>query len=321
MRHVSKTRDGAFWLVVLGLLLGSASSRAPVAAQNAQLTERDVLPVVEKCARCHGATLQMSDLDLRSVAGMIKGGKSGPAIIPGHADDSLLIKRVTGEIKPQMPMPPLAPLTADEIALLKQWIDQGAKGSMDADASQIKAAPVAGLPAVASREGGGSVSYPNGYKERVITDQDRKWWAFVQPVRNAVPAASEARWSRNPIDGFIKKTLDTKGLEPAPQADKRTLIRRAYLDLAGLLPPPAEVDAFVKDTSPDAYDKLVDRLLASSNYGERWGRFWLDVVRYADSSGFEYDRDIPNAWRYRDYGIKSFNEDKPYDRFVIEQLA
>src|SRR5437879_9987891 len=110
MRQVSKTRDGAFWLVVLGLLLGSASSRAPVAAQNAQLTDKDVLPVVEKCARCHGATLQMSDLDLRSVAGMLKGGKSGPAVIPGHADDSLLIKRVTGEIKPQMPMPPLAPL-------------------------------------------------------------------------------------------------------------------------------------------------------------------------------------------------------------------
>src|SRR3989442_1345321 len=208
--------------------------------------------------------------------------------------------------------PPLAPLTSDEIALLKQWIDQGAKGSMDADASQTKAAPAAASA---------SVSYPNGYKERVITDQDRKWWAFVQPVRNTVPAASDARWRRNPIDGFIKKTLDSKGLEPAPQADKRTLIRRAYLDLVGLLPPPADVDAFVKDTSPDAYDKLVDRLLASSNYGERWGRFWLDVVRYADSSGFEYDRDIPNAWRYRDYVIKSFNEDKPYDRFIIEQLA
>src|SRR6202171_5445624 len=115
--------------------------------------------------------------------------------------------------------------------------------------------------------------------------------------------------------------LTKKGLEPAPQADKRTLIRRAYLDLIGLLPPPAEVDAFVDNTSPDAYEKLIDRLLASSNYGERWGRFWLDVVRYADSSGFEYDRDIPNAWRYRDYVIKAFNDDKPYDRFVVEQLA
>jgi hypothetical protein len=208
-------------------------------------------------------------------------------------------------------MPPVAALSADEIALIKQWIDQGAQGSA-VDTSSVAPAPAA-APAASS--------YANGYKERVITDQDRQWWAFKQPVRAAVPAVKDARWSKNPIDGFVRAALDAKGLEVAPQADKRTLIRRVYLDLVGLLPPPEEVDAFIKDSAPDAYDKLVDRLLASPHYGERWGRFWLDVVRYADSSGFEYDRDIPNAWRYRDYVIKAFNEDKPYDQFIVEQIA
>src|SRR5262249_3709986 len=148
-------------------------------------------------------------------------------------DDSLLMKRITGEIKPQMPMPPLAALTADEVAIIKQWIDQGAQGSGIANTS------AAATPAAAAAPG--ASSYPNGYKERVITDQDRQWWAFKQPVRAAVPAVKDARWSKNPIDAFVRVALDAKGLEVAPQADKRTLIRRAYLDLVGLLPPPEEV--------------------------------------------------------------------------------
>src|SRR5262249_50693114 len=153
--------------------------------------------------------------------------------------------------------PPLTALSADEIAVIRQWIDQGAQGS-GADRSSATPAPA---PVAAA------TSYPGGYKERVITDQDRQWWAFKPPVRAAVPAVKDTRWSRNPIDGFVRAALDAKGLEVAPQADKRTLIRRVYLDLVGLLPPPAEVDAFVKDTAPDAYEKLVDRLLASPNYG------------------------------------------------------
>jgi len=310
MRHVCKATRGGFWLLVLSLLLGWTTSRTQLVAQNAPLTEKDVLPVVEKCFRCHGENLQMSDLDLRSRDAMLKGGKSGPAIVPGDAEGSLILKRVTGQMQPQMPMAPVPPLTPDEITILKNWIDQGAKWATSVDASSAK-------PALSAATAG----YPNGYKERVITDQDRKWWAFQQPLRNPVPTVSDARWNKNPIDAFVRQTMESKGLEPAPQADKRTLIRRAYLDLVGLLPPSGEVDAFVKDTSPDAYEKLIDRLLASPNYGERWGRFWLDVVRYADSSGFEYDRDIPNAWRYRDYVIKAFNADKPYDQFIIEQLA
>jgi len=208
-------------------------------------------------------------------------------------------------------MAPVPALTSDEIATLKDWIDQGAIWTSEADSiSAVTPAPPA------------APVYLNGYyKERVITDKDRQAWAYQKPVRNPVPAVSDPRWSRNPIDAFVRKAAEAKGLEPAPQADKRTLIRRAYLDLIGLLPPPAEVDAFVNNTAPDAYEKLVDRLLASPNYGERWGRFWLDVVRYADSSGFEYDRDILNAWRYRDYVIKAFNEDRPFNKFVVEQLA
>ncbi|MGH9841934.1 MAG: DUF1549 and DUF1553 domain-containing protein [Blastocatellia bacterium] len=159
------------------------------------------------------------------------------------------------------------------------------------------------------------------YKEPPITPDDRQWWAFQKPVRHPLPRVADARWRANPIDAFIKLAIDRQGLAPAPRADRQTLIRRAYLDLLGLLPKPEEVDAFVNNQSPRAYQNLIERLLASPAYGERWGRFWLDVARYADSSGYEHDYDIANAWRYRDYVIKSFNADKPYNRFIIEQLA
>ena len=149
-----------------------------------------------------------------------------------------------------------------------------------------------------------------------ITAADRQWWSLKKPVRPAVPRAREARWNQNPVDGLVKSMLDNKSLTPAPRADRNTLIRRAWLDLTGLLPPPAEVDAFVRDASPRAWENLIDRLLASPHYGERWGRMWLDVARYADSTGYEYDYDYADAWRYRDYVIRAFNEDKPYNQFV-----
>ncbi len=144
---------------------------------------------------------------------------------------------------------------------------------------------------------------------------------FEKPVRPPVPPAGDARWNQNPVDGLVKAMLDKKGLSAAPRADRNTLIRRAWLDLTGLLPPPAEVDAFVRDPSANAYEKLIDRLLSSPHYGERWGRMWLDVARYADSTGYEYDYNYEDAWRYRDYVIRAFNEDKPYDQFIVEQLA
>ena len=267
----------------------------------------DALAVLKRCSQCHGPTLQMSKLDLSTREGMLRGGEKGAALVPGNAEASPLFRRIAGLQAPAMPMSPVAPLNAQEVTLIRDWINQGANWPSTAPANPVS--------------GASGQTYPGGYRPREITEQDRQWWAFQKPVRRPAPQSSDARWSRNPIDGFVKAMLDRKGLEPAPQADRHTLIRRAYLDLAGLLPPPEVVDAFVKDASPDAYEKLIDRLLASPNYGERWGRNWLDVVRYADSSGFEFDLNIDNAWRYRDYVIKAFNENKPYDQFVIEQLA
>ncbi|HYL36019.1 MAG TPA: PSD1 and planctomycete cytochrome C domain-containing protein [Bryobacteraceae bacterium] len=290
-------------LAVFCVLAGAMLLNTRLTAQKARLTEKDILPIMQRCFQCHGETLQTSGLDLHTRAGMLKGGTSGPAIVPGNADASPLYKRVTGQVQPVMPMPPVQALNEKEIAILKDWIDQGAEWN-----STNQPAPAQVSPAAA-------------YKEKQITDEDRQWWAFREPVRRAAPQVSDVRWSRNPIDAFVRDMLSKQGLEPAPQADRRTLIRRAYLDLTGLLPPPAEVEKFVQDSSPNAYENLIDRLLASPHYGERWGRFWLDVARYADSSGFEFDITVENGWRYRDYVIKAFNEDKPYDQFIIEQLA
>ncbi|MDX1981968.1 MAG: PSD1 and planctomycete cytochrome C domain-containing protein [Bryobacteraceae bacterium] len=278
-------------LLALGLAPGSAT---PAHAQG------DAIAVLEKkCFQCHGAA-KMGNLDLRTREGLLKGGEKGPSVVVGNAEQSPLIHRVSGKTAPKMPMAPVPELTAAEVATLREWINQGAKWN---DA-----------PAVAQ-------AAPSGNKERPITEQDRQWWAFQAPVRHAVPKVNDPRWSRNPIDAFVASARGAKGLSAAPEADRATLVRRLYLDLVGLLPTPAEADAFVKDTSPKAYENLVERLLASPHYGERWGRYWLDVVRYADSSGFEHDRDLATAWRFRDYVIKSLNEDKPYDRFLIEQLA
>ena len=240
-----------------------------VAPLYAQTTAPAILE--KRCLACHGQT-QTSGLDLRSLETIKKGGKRGPALVPGHAAESLLMRAVMreGDLK----MPPGAPLPAAEIDALRAWIDGGAAWPKT----------------------------PIGQPE---------WWSFRKVTR---PAGSG-------IDSFISRALTQKKLHPLPPADKRTLIRRAYLDLHGLPPAPEEVDAFLSNDSPEAYEKLIDRLLASPRYGERWGRHWLDVVRYADTGGFETDMYYANAWRYRDYVIQSFNDDKPYDRFVQEQIA
>ena len=290
-------RPGIRWGAGLALL---ALVVTHLVAQRTAVSDKDVLPVLkQRCLQCHGEAVQMSNLDLRTRELALKGGDKGPALVPGNAAASRLYRRVAGLEQPAMPMAPLPALTSQEVSLLKDWIDQGAKWGPD----------VAAQPKVPAQQ------------EKAITDEDRKWWAFQKPVRRPAPRVADARWSGNAIDAFVKQALDQKGLAPAGQADRNTLIRRAYLDLTGLLPSPQDVDAFVKDPSPRAYENLIDKLLASPQYGERWGRFWLDVVRYSDSSGFEHDRDLANAWRYRDYVIKALNQDKPYDRFLIEQLA
>ncbi len=290
-------------VAIVGVLAAAMLLNTRLTAQKPRLTEKDILPIVQRCFQCHGERLQTSGLDLHTRAGMLKGGVGGPAVVPGNSAASPLYKRISGQEQPVMPMPPAPPLNEKEITLLKDWIDQGAEWNSIA-------APAAS-PTSASGD----------YKEKRITDEDRQWWSFQPPVRYPAPHVSDARWARNPIDAFVRDALSKQGLEPGPQADPRTLIRRAYLDLTGLLPPPEEVEKFVQDSSPKAYENLVDRLLASDHYGERWGRFWLDVARYADSSGFEFDITVENGWRYRDYAIKAFNQDKPYNQFIVEQLA
>jgi hypothetical protein len=263
-----------------------------------------------KCQQCHGETVQMSHLSLTSRDAMLKGGDHGAALIPGNAEDSLIYKRITGQVRPAMPMAPLPGLTNEEIAAFRDWINADAPMSSGENTA----------PTAIKTDDGSLLSYGN-YKERKITDADRQWWAFKKPVAKLAPQVSDARWSKNPIDAFVRAKHEEKGLTPAPMADRHTLIRRAYLDLVGILPTPAEVDAFVSDKSPSAYEHIIDNLLASPHYGERWARMWLDVARYADSTGYEYDYDFDNAWRYRDYVIKAFNQDEPYNQFIKEQLA
>ncbi|MGH9719878.1 MAG: PSD1 and planctomycete cytochrome C domain-containing protein, partial [Bryobacteraceae bacterium] len=238
-----------------------------------------------KCGTCHGDT-RMSDLDLRDRATILKGGKRGPAVVPGKADQSLLYKAIRREGELQMPPGKIA-LSAPEVNAIRDWINAGAKWD----------------------------------SKGTSTGAGQSWWSFKKPVRPAPPAVKNAARARNPIDAFILAKVEEKGLNPAPEADRRTLARRAYFDLHGLPPTPEQVEQFVNDQSPDAYQKLIDRLLASPRYGERWGRYWLDLVRYADTSGFETDHFYTTAWRYRDWVISSFNTDKPYNTFVQEQIA
>jgi hypothetical protein len=255
--------------------------------------EKDVRPILQaSCETCHGET-RTSGLDLRTRDSALKGGDNGAAIVPGRADQSRLYRRIAGLEEPSMPMG--GELTAQQIAIIKTWIDQGAHWDVSQTQTQSQTPPSAEIPAAA-----------------------RNYWAFKLPVQAAVPAT--ANFS-NPIDRFLEHARQEHGLKRAPRASRQTLVRRAYLDLIGLPPTPAQAAAFVDDTAPDAWPRLIDSLLASPHYGERWGRHWLDVARYADSSGFEHDYDRPNAWRYRDYVIRAFNQDKPYDVFLKEQIA
>jgi hypothetical protein len=249
----------------------------------ADLFSSTVLPVLEKdCQGCHGATQALSGLDLRTRAGLLAGGVRGPAMVPGDPNRSLLIQMLEGRRNPQMPPGGESKrLSPEAIGAFRNWIAAGAP-------------------------------WPEKAAAKAWDYKPEDLWAF-RPLR---PFDKEKR-----IDDFVSARLAEKGLAPAPAADRRTLIRRVTFDLTGLPPTPEEIRAFVDDPAPNAWDKLVDRLLASPHYGERWGRHWLDVVRYADTNGYSNDYERPNAWRYRDYVIRSFNTDKPYDRFILEQIA
>jgi hypothetical protein len=269
---------------------------------HATVTQHDVIPIVlRRCTGCHGARQTEAGLDLRTRASMLRGGKSGPAIVVGKPEESLLIKKVSAA---KMPPPDklvegsVKPIEAAEIEVLARWIALGAP-------------EVSAEPDVATTS-----------PDPLVTDKDRDFWAFQPPRAAKVPHVTHNSQVRGPIDAFVLEKLEAKGLALGPEADRLTLLRRAYFDLTGLPPDPAEVEDFLRDDRPEAYEALIDRLLASPRYGERWGRFWLDLAGYADSEGKrEQDLPRPNAWRYRDYVIHSFNSDKPYDRFVLEQIA
>ena len=260
--------------------------------------EKSVRPVlVQNCQPCHNTKAKASGLDLSSAAGFMAGGAGGALVTAGHPETSRLAKVVGYE--DSLKMPPMGKLKQEQIESLNNWIKMGA-------------------PWPGAKEAG-AVLPPAPKKE--FTAEQKAFWAF-QPVRNpAPPAVKDTKWVQSPIDRFILTKLEERGIRPAPPADKATLLRRATFDLTGLPPTEKELEAFLADRSPDAFAKVVDRLLASPRYGERWGRHWLDVARYADSTGNDEDHRYPYAWRYRDYVIDSFNHDLPYDQFVREQIA
>jgi hypothetical protein len=286
------TRRAVLFLAAL-LVAPSARAADPAALE---LFEKSVRPVlVEKCVGCHGPEKAKGGLRLDTRDALLKGGDRGAGAIPGKPKESLLLKAISHAYE-ELKMPPSGKLPARDLAALTKWVEHGLPWPEHV-----------------------TLAAPNA-----IQTAAAKHWAF-QPVRRpTVPAIRNPQSAiRNEIDAFVLAKLEVKGLSLSPRADRRTLIRRATFDLHGLPPTPEEVEAFVKDDSPDAYEKLIDRLLASPRYGERWARHWLDLARYADNKGYVFfeGKEYPWAWTYRDYVIKALNEDKPYDRFVTEQLA
>lgn len=278
------------------------TGRTVVGNSAATPNQHDVIPILlRRCAACHGRHQQLADLDLRSTKAMLAGGKSGPAIIPGRPDESLLIRKIqAGQMPPldRLVEVSVKPIEPAEVDTLVRWIAAGAP--------QLRIEPD-----VATTE-----------MDPLVSDADRSFWAFRAPQPVEVPSVRNSQRVRNEVDAFVLSKLESVDLSFAEDADRLTLIRRAAFDLTGLPPEPEEVQAFLEDQHPEAWELLIDRLLASPRYGERWGRYWLDLAGYADSEGKrEQDLFRPHAWRYRDYVIRSFNSDKPYDRFLLEQLA
>jgi hypothetical protein len=295
--RMTRARAAALSIALAGILAGvRAQADEASDGSSVRIFESEVRPLfAAKCQKCHGPRQQKGGLRLDSRSAVLKGGKTGPAVVPGNVDESLLIEAVNYET---LEMPPDGPLSSREIAILADWVKRGAPWP------EPQAAGGTGAPGQ-------------------ITSEDRAYWAF-QPLGDPVvpvPGVEDQGWSRNPIDRFILARLAAEGLRPAPEADRRALVRRAGYDLTGLPPSWDEVEAYRVDRSPRAYETMIDRLLASPRYGERWARHWLDLAHYAESDGHGADRYRPEAWRYRDYVVRAFNDDKPYDRFILEQLA
>ncbi len=292
-RQLLNSRRGLIWLALFSFCFaaGVAFAQDPVA--DGDVFERLVRPILlQHCAQCHAQESAEMELILTAEVGVLSGSETGPVVVPGNAGESLLVQVLSQDGQPHMP--PDGQLAAKQIAAIASWVD-----ALDPQ-----------LPV--GRSG--------------ITAQDREHWAFQPLIRRPLPkitdrAFSDHQWPRTAIDHHIAAGLEAAGLAPAEPADKATLLRRLYYDLIGLPPEPEQVQAVERDPSPVAYERIVDRLLASPRYGERWGRHWLDLSRYADSSGFHNDLDRAGAWHFRDYVIASFNADKPYDQFIREQIA
>jgi len=274
-------------------------------AAREQFFEQNVRPLlVQNCYSCHSDKKQKGGLRLDSLAAILKGGETGPAVVPGKPDESLLVDAIN-YAGPEMP--PTGKLAPEKVAILTRWISLGAPWPRD------RAAHASTFSATASQS--------------KLTAADRAFWSFQSVRKPKLPElppsheSSWSAWSRNAIDPFILKALLDHGLTPAPEADKLTLIRRATFDVTGLPPTLEEIDAFLVDDAPDAYERMIDRLLASPRYAQRSASHWLDLVRYAESDGYRQDAFRPQAWRYRDYVVRAFNTDKSYDRFLTEQLA
>jgi mono/diheme cytochrome c family protein len=267
-------------------------------AKGQELFRKQVRQILtDRCLKCHGGEKTRSDLDLATREGLLKGGDNGPAVVPYRAKESRLYKLITHQERPRMPAKE-AKLSDAQIAQVAAWIDLGAPY----DRPLIEKAA-------------------KGKKPMVVTDKDREFWAFRPLQDPPLPPVKHGAWCKTPIDRFILARLESHQLTPNPPADRRTLIRRAYFDLVGLPPPPEEVEKFLADRAPDAYGRLLDRLLQSPHHGEKWARHWLDIARFAESSGYEHDYDRPFAYHYRDFVIKAFNQDLPYNTFVKWQIA
>jgi cytochrome c553 len=286
--------------LLAGEIAEQVAATAAATPEAGEFFEREIRPIlVERCQKCHGPDEQKGGLRLDSRAALLAGGDSGPVLEPGHPDTSLLVDAVaTGQI---VQMPPDGKLPAAQVAALAKWIKLGAPWPD----SPAEPAP----------------SMIDSADPWEPTPEERAFWAFQPPQEPALPAVRDLSWCRNPIDRFVLAELEKAELVPAPPADKRALLRRATFDLTGLPPTPEEMSQFLSDERPDAFEHVVDRLLASPRYGERWGRHWLDVARYADSNGLDENLAYAEAYRYRDYVVRSFNGDKPYDQFLREQLA
>jgi hypothetical protein len=268
-----------------GLVLALSLVAPGAAADNRAIYEEQIAPILAAhCRSCHSGTVAQSGFVALSLESVLRGGKRGPAIRPGSARESLIIQYLRGEQRPQMPL----------------------GGSLPAETIERIAGAIDAMQPVAGGE--------------PIQDEHLAW-LLAPPKEPMPPAVKNESWVRNPIDAFVLAKLEAKGLTPAPEADKRVLLRRLFFNLIGLPPTPEEASEFLNDPDPTAYEKLVDRLLADPRYGERYARHWLDLVRYAESDGFAIDGERPTAWRYRDYVIRAFNQDKPYDLFVMEQIA